>query len=107
MREGGVSNMVAMSSQARPESSHPTSNGHTLHAEQPAVFDIYDFVLILWTDRAKLLIFMIAGFLGGLAVALLSTPIFRAEATLQIRAERAGAVMMEALAGQLGSLGSL
>jgi len=73
----------------------------------PAAFDIYDFVLMLWKDRLKLMLFTLVGLLAGIAVAFVLTPIYRAEATVQIRAERAGAGMLEALAGQFGSLGSL
>ena len=76
-------------------------------AAEAEVFDFYDFLLLLWKERTKIFILALAGVLGGVSVAYLLTPIYRAEATIQLRTERAGAGMMEALAGQLGSLGSL
>jgi uncharacterized protein involved in exopolysaccharide biosynthesis len=76
-------------------------------SEKRPAFDLYDYVMLLWRERVKLMIFTIAGLAAGLAVALLLPPIFRAEATVQVRAERAGAGMLDALAGQFGSLGSL
>ena len=96
--------MVAESSPVPPHTSRAPVE---TVVEQPAPFDLYDLVLLFWSERTKLAFFTVAGLLAGIAVAFLLTPIYRAEATVQIRAERAGAGMLDALAGQLGSLGSL
>lgn len=98
--------MVAEPSPVRPDPSHPPAvQAGDVSTATP--FDLYDLVMLLWRERAKLALFTMAGLLVGIALAFLLTPIYRAEATVQVRSDRAGAGMLEALAGQLGPLGSL
>ena len=83
------------------------SNVATVRADQQTAFDAYDLVVLFWRERITLLVFTLLGLGAGVAVALLLPPIFRAEATVQVRAERAGAGALQALAGELGPLGAL
>lgn len=70
-------------------------------------FDFYELFALLWKERLKLAMFVAVALAIGLAVAFLLTPIYRAEATVQVRAERAGTGTLQSLAGQLGPLGAL
>ena len=73
----------------------------------PPTFDVYDLLTLLWKQRTTLIIATLCGVGLGVAAAFLLTPIYRAEATVQIRTGRDNAAAMEALGGQLGPLGTL
>lgn len=83
------------------------SSDQVLHPEPTTSFDLYELSALLWKERMKLAIFAAVGLALGIGVSLLLTPIYRAEATVQVRAERAGASTLQALAGQLGPLSAI
>lgn len=70
-------------------------------------FDVYDLALLLWRHRVTVLAFVFLGLVIGISIAYLLTPIFRAEATVQIRADPSNGSALQSLAGQLGPLGAL
>src|SRR5690606_31592254 len=62
---------------------------------------------LLWRHRVVLVLFAAVGLALGVAIALVLSPIFRAEAMVQIRAERDGGGALRSLSGQLGPLSSI
>lgn len=84
-----------------------TKDDMALQGGYGGAVDLYDLAALLWRQRLVLAIFALMGLAIGLTCALLLPPFFRAETTVQIRAERDGGSTLRSLSGQLGPLSAL
>lgn len=67
--------------------------------------DLAALVGVIWAGRISIALAVFAALLVGLAVALLSPPVYRADALLQIEAKRSGMALPTGMQDLLGGLG--
>lgn len=77
------------------------------HAESDEIVDLFGLLILLWRKRLTIVLVAVVFALVGTVVAFLLPPIYRAEATIQIRDEGGGANALRSLTSQLGPLSAL